>query len=98
MNKYSIVDSNQRMIRMFAESIRRDGDWLELTKSIPQTEARKINYPEEVATVEKPGRPARVETVMVETGRFVQAPVAMFYKPISCEMVSAEEPSNGNDA
>lgn len=85
MNRYNIVTSNDRMCRIEAESIRREGDWLELTKSVPQMETRKVPYPADAANPQ-----GRVEEVLVATGRFIQAPIAIFYKPVSCELLVPE--------
>lgn len=96
--KYRVTDS-EGITRspIEAASMRRDGDWLELTNSAPQMEERKINHPEQPGTADKPYQPARVEVIQVHTGRMVQQPIAIFYKPIAVILVN-EEPSNGNDA
>lgn len=96
MNKYTVTNSENRTLHVAAEAITRDGDWVLLTKAVPQMEPRTINHPEQPGTADQAYKPARTETVMVSTGRMTQQPIAMFYKPISVEL--AGELSNGNDA
>lgn len=96
MNTYSVIDSEKRMVRIKAETIARDGDWILLQRGVPHMESRTINHPEQPGTADKPYQAARTETVMVSTGRIAQQPIAMFYKPISVELY--EEPSDGDNA
>ena len=91
MNKYEVTAQNERVVRVDAENMHRDGDWIMLTKTAPQMEMRRIDDPENVGGF---------RNISVATGRMQQLPIAYFYKPISVTLIepAAKEPSNGNDA
>jgi hypothetical protein len=102
---YRVQDSDGREHDLKGvDGISRDGDWLMVNKMTEQMEPRKISHPEQVATVETPGRPAYTETIMVSSGRMAQTPVAMFHKPVSVRLIpeqvteAKQEPTNGDNA
>lgn len=91
MNRYKVVAQNEHLITVEAESVQRDGDWVILNNSMPAMETRVIDDPETASGKRE---------IKVSSGRSVFAPVAIFFRPISVELMveKPEEPSNGDDA